>query len=203
MEHLTNPDSLSTRMTEPWFIDSYSADIELAMAGAAPAVPLAAVDRAKNKAQGSIYLNSARMARMQGDALLMRHFLLRAKAVHQIDAETLVHWESTFLLEAAVQRLAQLLQDLGAKEILLEDTPLLRTIVTQLEPAVRVRWSGSEGLTFLDVVDWCRVTDFPIRVVADGGGAKVEFDEPRATRMLQDLPRGFALIMQDYRTDEP
>jgi hypothetical protein len=224
MEHLANPDSLSTRMTEPWFIDSYSADIELAMAGGAQPVPLAAVDGAKNKAQGWIYLNAARMARMQGDALLMRHFLLRAKAVHQVDAGTLVHWESNFLLEAAAQRLAQLLQDLGAKRILLEDLPVLRTIAAQLEPAVpgadwrfglpardaqdrqevRVRWSGGEGgVAFLDVVDGCRLTDFPIRVLAEGGSARIEFEQPDAARMLEALTRGFALMMEDYRTEEP
>ena len=222
MEHLTNPDSLSTRMTEPWFIDNYGADIELAMAGASRPVPLAAVDRAKNIAQGTIYLNAARMARMQGDPLLMRHFLLRAKAIHQIDAATLVHWESTFLLEAAGRRLAQVLEELGAKKILVEDLPLLRAIAAQLEAAVpdadwrfglpakaspdprevQVRWSGGEGLVFLEVVDWCRVTDFPIRLAPEGS-AQIEFADPVAARMLEETPRGFALMMEDYRTDEP
>jgi hypothetical protein len=223
MEHLANADSLSARFSEPWALDSYSADIELAMSGAAEPVPLAAVDRAKNAAQGAMYLQAVRIARMQAEPLLMRHFLLRAKAVHQTDMETLVHWESAFLLDAAVQRLALVLRDMGARKVLLEDAPVLRALAEALESAlpgvacrlgapgeadarqqVSVRWSAQEGLSFLDVVDWCRVTDFPIRLAVDGSGnATIDYEEPRARRMLEQVPAAFSLMMTDYKTLEP
>ena len=72
------------------------------------------------------------MARIQGDALLMRHFLLRAKAIHKIDEASLVHWEAAFLIDAAMQRMAQGLRDIGAKRAFFEDAPALGTLAAQL-----------------------------------------------------------------------
>jgi glycosyltransferase involved in cell wall biosynthesis len=148
MEHLTNPDSLSTRLTEPWFMDFVTADVEIAMAGGAQPVALELLDRAKNSIHGMAYLQAARMARIQGDALLTRHFLLRARATHMIDDASLVHWEAAFLLDAAVQRLAQVLRDIGSRKLTLEPQPALQRIAQQLEtmlPEVRILAPGARG----------------------------------------------------------
>jgi hypothetical protein len=132
MGHLRNPDSLTTNLTEPWFIDYVNGDIELALAGAEREIPLAVLEGAKNPVQGTLYLHAARMARIQGDALLMRHFLLRAKAVHKMDEASLMHWEAAFLIDAAMQRTAQMLRDVGAKRVFVEDHPTLGKIAAQL-----------------------------------------------------------------------
>ena len=132
MGHLRNPDSLTTKLTEPGFIDYVNADIELTMASAEREIPLAVLEGAKNSVQGTLYLHAARMARIQADALLMRHFLLRAKAVHKVDEASLMHWEAAFLIDATTQRMAQLLRDVGAKRVFVEDHPVLEKIATQL-----------------------------------------------------------------------
>lgn len=132
MEHLKNPDSLTTNLTEHWFMDYVTGDIELALASAEREVPLAVLERAKNSVQGALYLHAARMARIRADALLMRHFLLRAKAIHKMDEASLMNWEAAFLIDAAVQRMAQMLQDVGAKRVFVEDNPALEKIAAQL-----------------------------------------------------------------------
>ena len=231
MEHLTNPDSLSTRLTEPWFMDVVSADIELAIASAERAVPLAVLDRAKNSLQGAVYLQAARMARIQADALLMRHFLLRAKAIHMIDEASLVHWETAFLIDAAMQRMAQVLQDIGAKRAFVEDVPALEAISARLAlmlpeldcrtrrldkraaqdwPDVKILWNagdagdrptgGSPAFSFLEIVDWCRVTQSPISIdVDEDRNCRIRYQQPAVAQLLADSPRAFQILMQDYR----
>ena len=231
MEHLANPDSLTTNLTEHWFMDYANADIEIAMASAERAVPLAVLDSAKNTMQGMVYLEAARMARIQGDALLMRHFLLRAKAIHKIDEASLVHWEAAFLVDAAMQRMAQVLRDIGAKKAFFEDAPALGILAEQLalmlpeldcrtrQPDrratedrhdVEIFWSvgdaggrstggGSLAFSLVDIVEWCRVTHFPISIDVDQDGSyMVRYHQPDVAQLLATSPPKFQTLMGDY-----
>lgn len=217
MDHLANAESLSTRMTEHWFADFAVADIELAMARARPALPLGTVELAKNEVQGRLYLQAARMARMHADPLLMRHFLLRARAIGMIDDSTLVQWESTFLLDAALQRLAQLIEDLGVRRVR-TTSAFPEALAERLQvnlPALRIVPDGADAtlawqhgepgagvpppplLCFLDVLESCRVTEFAVNVDPAGDGG-LEFADPAAQSLLDRQTEAFYLLMADY-----
>lgn len=225
--HLSNPDSLSSRLPEPWFVDFVTGDIEVAMASMEQPVGQAVVSHVRRAVLGLVYLNAARFARIRGDLLLMRHFLQRSKALEMAGNDLLAHWESAFLVATAVQRLARQLGDLGARRVILEDSAPMRLVAAQLQAALpgakcelrlqpgdagdpheaSVTWAPS-GLdragprfAFLDVVGWCRVTAFPMSVgIGADGRLAIAYAAPEAAELLRRVPRSFSVMMENYGT---
>ena len=116
--------------------------------GLAPrAIDAATLTGAKTLVQTNVYRHAARLARQQGDALLMRHFLLRCKSLRAVDAECLVQWEAAFLHPAAMQRLSQMLGDLGAATVCLDEGAAAAGLGARLAahcPAILVQASFGE-----------------------------------------------------------
>jgi len=223
--HLSNPDSLSSRLPEPWFIDYVAGDVELAMASMAQPVGEAVASHVRRAVMGLVYLNAARFARIRGDLVLMRHFLQRCKAIEMAGSDLLVHWEAAFLVATAIQRLARQLADTGAQRVFLEDTAPMRLVAAQLQaalpaakcelrragdaagdrPDARVGWEQAEGgasapsFAFLDVLGWCRVTAFPVSVgVGADGKLAMTYAAPEAAALLRSVPRSFSVMMENY-----
>lgn len=225
--HLSNPDSLSSRLPEPWFIDYVTGDIEVAMASVEPPAGPAVVAHVRRAVLGLVYVNAARFARIRGDLLLMRHFLQRARALEIAGNDLLVHWEAAFLLDTAIQRLARQLGDLGAKRVVLEDVPAMRPVAARLQAALPdaklewrragdaagarpdawVGWAQAEGgagaarFAFLDILGWCRVTAYPVSVgIGADGKLALAHAAPEAQELLRRVPRNFSVMMQNYGT---
>lgn len=227
--HLSNPESLSSRLPDPWFVDFVTGDIELAMASMEQPVGQAVASHVRRAVLGLVYLNAARFARIRGDLLLMRHFLQRSKAIETAGNALLVHWESAFLVATAVQRLARQLGDVGARRVSVEDTAPMRLVAAHLQAALpgakcelhrrrndagdrhdaRVTWAqgGTEGggagphFAFLDIVGWCRVTAFPVSVgIGADGRLAIAHAAPEAAELLRRVPREFSVMMEDYGT---
>ena len=131
-QHFINPDSLSTKMSEPSFHDAYDADIEIAFASMPEPLPGETLDRVRKEFNKIIYLQAARMCRMRQEYMLMWQFLMRAKVVGVAEA-TLVECEEEFLLKVALRQLAQLFGDIGASKVCVENTPLMLALKSELQ----------------------------------------------------------------------
>jgi hypothetical protein len=230
-QHFRNPDSLSSKMTEPWFRDAWHADLELAFAGASHGLPRSVLDKLRKDVLQTLYLQSARMARIREDHELMWHFLRRAKAVGGVDEACLVQTEHTFLLDLVVRRLLRLFRDLGVTSVYAQDTPLLNAVRAQLQalqpglawlPGGALQQPGNEGMrlfdaydsgaamqtaagavmAFRDVVDAARLTAHPIDLTVAHGRVAVEFPSDPAAELARKPSEGYAILMSDYADAE-
>jgi len=127
-QHYRNPVSVSTGMTEHWFQDYSHADIELAVAGAAGALPPQVTEKIRQDFLQVVYLQCARMARSRNDLALMWHFLRRSKAVGGVDEACLVRCERLLLIDIAAERLHRIVQDTGSQCLVADDTPLMECL---------------------------------------------------------------------------
>jgi glycosyltransferase involved in cell wall biosynthesis len=231
-QHFRNPESLSNRMTEPWFRDAWHADVELAFAGASHGLPRSTLDKRRKDVLQILYLQSARMARIREDHELMWHFLRRAKAVGGVDEACLVQIERTFLVDLVMRRLQRLFRDLGITSVFAQDTPLLDAVRAQLQalqpglawlPGGAGPQPGNEGLrlfdaydsgaamqtaagavmAFRDVVDAARLTAHPIDLAVAHGRVVVEFPAGPAAELARRPSDGYAILMADYADIEP
>lgn len=148
IQHCRNPLSVSANMTDHWFHDYSHADIELAVAGAAHALSPQVMEKIRRDFLQVTYLQSARMARIRNDPVLMWHFLRRAKAVGGVDEACLVRCERLLLIDVAVERLHRIIQDTGIELIVAEDTPLMEYLQFKLSRlAPDLEWALPEEAT--------------------------------------------------------
>lgn len=226
-QHCRNADSLSTRMTEPWFHDCCHADIELMCSLAARSAPPGTVETIRLAFLKTIYLQSARMALLSGDLTLLWHFLRRAKAVGGVDEGCLARCERDHLSAVVALRLATIISDVGAGWVDAEPSPLLDAVVAQLKrlvptlrsgpravgeaaPGATLRLLGSYDasaasapgadatVAYLDLVETCRLTWHPVRFEVDGGDVVVRFASPRGVEQVNEASAGYEMLAYPY-----
>jgi len=127
-QHFRNADSLTTSMTEHWFIDYVNADIEVALSDIMQLLPETAVETMRQHMLKIVYFQAVRMANLDNDYILMWHFLRRLKAIRGIDDTCLTKCESQFLLKLTIDRIQRITGDTETKIIFYQNTPLLQKL---------------------------------------------------------------------------
>ncbi len=226
-QHCRNADSLSMRMTEPWFHDFCHADIELMCSIAAKPAPPETVEALRLSILRMIYLHSVRMARLKGAPALMWHFLRRAKAVGGIDEACLAQCERDLLATVALLRLITIIEDTGSHSLAVEEGPIMDAVCNQLgsllaRPLSVTRFTGAplpEGVlclleafdpqraaslhagtivAYLDIVETCRLTTHPIQISAESGRLAVHFTSQSGSTLLNESSPGYSIMMETY-----
>lgn len=146
-QHFRNSDSLTTNMTEHWFIDYVNADIEVALSDIIDSLPPGSTEMMRHKMLQIIYFQAARMAKLSEDYGLMWHFLRRLKAIGGASADCLVKCENAFLLQVVIERICIIVQELGATTVLFQDIPLLQKLTELIQPRMtNITWKGFTSL---------------------------------------------------------
>lgn len=140
IQHTRSAGSLSTNLTESWFIDYFVADIELAIADIKDQLPANKLDEMRNNALKNLYFQAARRANLAKDYNLLWHFLKRAKAVDGVSINFLVQCEKAYLVKATIDRIAIIIHQLAAKTLYYQDTPFvsyflhaIKTLIPELK----------------------------------------------------------------------
>ncbi|MCU0869193.1 MAG: glycosyltransferase [Burkholderiales bacterium] len=110
-QHLTNADSLTSRMAEPWFIDMVNADLEMALSNARDGAAAAGLEPARQKLLPVIYFQAARMSALTGDANAAWFFLRRLGAVAGLPDDLALHCERHFAHDLLCTRVARIAAD--------------------------------------------------------------------------------------------
>jgi hypothetical protein len=109
-QHRTSSESLTARMAEPWFLDMWFADMELA--AGVPGVNLdpTVLERARQRMMRTLYLQAARMSQNRNSYYEMWFFLRRLVGI-QGAGDIALHAETKFCHEFVLERLRRLVID--------------------------------------------------------------------------------------------
>jgi GT2 family glycosyltransferase len=110
-QHLTNADSLTSRMAEPWFIDLVNADLEFALSGLGTRAPAAGLEAARQALLPTIYFQAARMSIGAGQAMQAWFFLRRHAAVAGLPDAVALPFERSFVHELLCERVVRVVAD--------------------------------------------------------------------------------------------
>lgn len=109
-QHRTSSESLTSRMAEPWFLDMWFADIELAAGMPGADLEVGLLESARQQMMRTLYLQAARMSQNQKRYYELWFFMRRLMAINGA-GDLVLHAESNFLHEFVVERLRRLLDD--------------------------------------------------------------------------------------------
>lgn len=116
-QHLTNGNSLTSRMAEAWFLDMANADIELAVSGCLESLPADAMIGARQKLLQLMYLQAARMSINHKRPYLLWMFLRRLNALQIQGDEMLLKCEYHFTHDFIVDRIECIIRDGELKKV--------------------------------------------------------------------------------------
>lgn len=131
-QHLTNGNSLTSRMAEAWFLDMANADIELAVASCLERLPPEALAQARQKLLHTLYFQAARMSVGQKSPYLLWMFLRRLTALGQPDDALLLKCEHHFMHDLLVQRITTILRDTQVATVHVVGSPTLDAVLGEV-----------------------------------------------------------------------
>ncbi|APW37327.1 hypothetical protein RD110_09085 [Rhodoferax koreense] len=224
-QHLTNGNSLTSRMGEAWFLDMANADIELAVASCLDLLPPEALPGARQKLLHTLYFQAARMAVGQKSPYLLWMFLRRWTALGQPDDSLLLKCEHHFMHDFLVQRLGAVVRDTQAATLHVIASPPLEAVLAEVRqhmPALRCvpyepahapadddylacaeRAAGDApgAARQLVLVEWfaqLRLTRHPARLSVQGLRVVVDYDTAEARAALAEPSQAFTVICAPY-----
>ncbi|MDH3326110.1 MAG: glycosyltransferase [Gammaproteobacteria bacterium] len=226
-QHFRNTESLTTSMTEHWFIDYVNADIEVALSGIMEHIPPDSTETMRHRMLKIIYLQAARMARLSEDYVVMWHFINRLRAINEIDDEFLTKCEVVFLLQLTINRVHRIAQDTGSNIINYEATPLINKLVEIMKPTVNniifkpfnsdhvsiegqlyllqsydnefiSKYRLKNVIAFTDLLKSFRLTNHPIGINTDTSGIKIYFTDKTGTDILNTQSVSFDRLNSKY-----
>ena len=117
-------------LTEGFYHDEYRSDYELFFAEMdldfANADQLAGITQFIRSRCVPAYMQGVRFARLKGEYLTERNFLLRAKVYGLVNYDKLQEWERSFLLSAVAERLWKIIKGMPEiKTLVVEKTPVM------------------------------------------------------------------------------
>lgn len=229
-QHVTTTVSLTSSMTEAWFIDMGMADIELARA-MLPADPEGwNLWTAKGRLTQLFYFQAARMAWNRHNYPLLWLMLQRCKAVGVGSDELLAKCEFSFMHDFIAQRIGRTLSDLGCTRIVHEETPAVLSVLPALRqqcPALTFHpWDPREiddGDTALlcentarraaeapplapmlglqDAFDALRLTPHPARLWVEGERLALRYTEQTGNDLLSQDTGAFQRLCAPYSSE--
>ncbi len=226
-QHVTTTVSLTSGMTEAWFIDMGMADLELARASLPGDVPGWNLWQAKAKMTQLFYFQAARMAWNKNDYVLLWLMLNRCKAVGVASEELLTKCEYSFMHDFIAQRLARTLVDLGCIRVLHETTPavaaLLPTLQERCSTLQFAEWDPREPddghtallceraerharelpplmpvVSVIDVFNTLRLTAHPAQLAVNGERLALRYTDQAAIDQLTDNTGSFQRLCAPY-----
>ncbi|MDH5395631.1 MAG: glycosyltransferase [Gammaproteobacteria bacterium] len=226
-QHLQNIESLSTKMTEHWFIDYTNADIELALSDIIDILPPNSIEKIRRQMHHLIYLHAARMALSKNDYSLMWHFFRRLKAVGGLPPEDLIKCEATFLLRVVIERICVVANELGVTTILFQDNPLMQKLKELVQSEIKgivcksfisidddsehqlyllqvydrnfISLSGvNKVIALADLLEALRLTSYQIGVNVGNDQINISYLEETAIDLLKKPSLGFQIINSQY-----
>jgi glycosyltransferase involved in cell wall biosynthesis len=132
-QHRTSEISLTTRMSESWFIDMANADLELCFADSTLGLNKSEIEKCRKGLLDVIYFQAARMALLQKSYYTYWLFVKRYLALNNTDDDFPILLDQSFLKEVTIHRVAQIIRDCKFKKIcLLEEHHYLSEIVKEV-----------------------------------------------------------------------
>ncbi len=228
-QHLTTTDSLTTGMTEAWFIDMGMADLEMAQAQLGK-VNGWSLQEAKARLCQLFYFQACRMAWNKGDHALLWFFLSRSKAVGAIGEELLVKCEYSFMHEFVMGRLARVITDAACDRVSYLPSTLVNGLLSELQsrcpgtsfealtpgaelagntvllsesnPGDQVNDSSRGTSVFIDdLFDYFRLTAHPAKLVLEGSRMAVRFASHAAFELLSENSGNFQRLCNVYSSE--
>lgn len=220
-QHLTNADSLTSRMPEPWFLDVVNADLELAVAGR-PGLPADALEDARRRLLPMMYFQAARMSANTCAYRQLWLFLRRYQAVSPGADDLLLACEQRFLHEVLVERLEALLADGGFDPVGCLPSPMVEAAVAALSPRLPAtrfvalpaaeppalvlcdrhedgRATGvARVLALQDLLGQHRLTRHPAMLAAAGGRLVFVPESPAVRARAAAVPPALAALLAPY-----
>jgi glycosyltransferase involved in cell wall biosynthesis len=141
-QHRTSSESLTARMAEPWFLDMWFADMEVA--AGLPGVNLepSVLERARQRMMRTLYLQAARMSQNSNSYYEMWFFLRRLIGIQGAE-DIALHAESNFCHEFVLERLRRVLMDGQYQTVRVAPHTLAAALAAKLD--VRVEDIGAEA----------------------------------------------------------
>lgn len=225
-QHRTSSESLTARMAEPWFLDMWFADMEVA--AGLPGVNLdpAVLERARQRMMRTLYLQAARMSQNRNSHYEMWFFLRRLIGI-QGAGDIAMHAETHFCHEFVSERLRRLVIDGQYRSIRVAPNSLASSLVGQYGVSVRYadddvpamqdtggpelvlvddaralaglgRAVGSTVLAVTDLVGQVRLTLIPARPELKAGKLHLEYLNEKDRAALSESSMGFQVLMAPY-----
>jgi len=227
-QHLTNSDSLTSRMAEAWFIDMANADIELAVSSCAALLPPGTMGKTREKLLQLMYFQATRMAISQGQPYLVWLFLRRLMGVGDVSPELMVQCEARFAHDFVLERVARILRDGEESVVDVVASPTVDALVAALRgvlPQVRFdpaagpsssfvlcerrddatalgAGAGARVLALDDLFGQLRLTGFTAALAADDGRLVVRYADAAVEQAAAEPSTGLAMLCTPY-TEAP
>ena len=149
-QHRATTVSLTTRMSESWFLDMANADLELCFSDLDFEIPKERLAHYRTKLLSLIYFQAARMAMLQGYYYIFWLFIKRFVSLGNINNDFLKRIDREFLLKITVERIAQIINDSNFKEVQLmpnmhEIDNFVSVVNSKLEFAVLTNSTGDNS----------------------------------------------------------
>jgi hypothetical protein len=223
-QHLTNSESLTSRMAEAWFIDMANADLEIAISGALSALPPDALATARQRLLQLLYYQAARMSISKKSPYILWLFLRRLLALGGTPEDLFIKCEYHFVHDFVMERIATILQDRGARKIgylptasvcaVIEEIgqtiPDLRAIELSsaddiadadfviLEQAQQKTPEMKNVIALVDLLNQFRLTRHPGRPCLLQGRMTIQYTEQAAIDLLRGDTPSFRNICAPY-----
>jgi len=225
-QHLTNSNSLTSRMAEAWFLDMANADLELAVSSCLDLLPPEALPEARQKLLHTLYFQAARMSVGQKSPYLLWMFLRRLTALKQPDDTLLLKCEHHFMHDFLVQRMAAILGDTQATVVHVVGSPVLDAVLAEVRQSLpslrcvayvpdstpaegdyllsaeRAATDAAPGFARRLVLDelfqQLRLARHPAQLVLNGTRAVVQYTAAEGQAALAAPSHGFTVIRAPY-----
>lgn len=220
-QHLTNSESLTTRMAEPSFLDMVNADLELALVDCDGLRPNA-LETARRDFLRLIYFQATRMSLGRGDYYLVWLFLRRMAAIDPTSEPLMLRAETEFIHDFLVQRLAALIRDGQYDVCRFAPTPRVLQLLPGLRravPSVEFRTEspvadllvfylddegsdlaagGRPGIALEDLCGQCRLTRRAAHLSEKGGRLTLTFADEDVDRLAFAAGPNFDVLRAPY-----
>ena len=216
-QHFRNPESLSSNMADPSFIDMFVADIEVALSDLKGSLPPDTTEKIRIHTLQVLYYQAARMCRIKKDYTMLWLFLRRAKSVGVLFDDSLSKFEICYLIEAVLDRLVRVIADLEVSKIQFWNTPVMQGLIILLQKRMpNVMWHSCDDpalltdninimvekyddiqfpesssnivIAFMDVLVSLRLTSYPIEVTLNGNNELTLVFSDQSGQYFHNLP---------------
>ena len=135
-QHRTSSESLTSRMSESWFLDMANADLELAVRYSNNLLSHDSLERRRTKLLKLLYFQAVRMACSKKQFYVVWLFLMRLRGIGGGSELLFLKIEKEFIQQLLFDRLRQLVLDSESKTVRYTNHPLLRIIADWLKMEV-------------------------------------------------------------------
>ena len=221
-QHLTNSESLTSRMSEAAFLDMVNADFEIALADCRADLNDNALEDSRRNFMRLMYFQAARMSIGRKQFYLVWLFLKRMVAIDPSQEALMVRAEAEFIHDFLVERLTTLIADGQYGDVFYSAAPateLVVSILAQALPGVRFArlegpggpsgfylrqgpapaggWHGC-GIAIEDLCDQVRLTRHGARLTVRGERLGFDFIDAGINHVAVQAVQSFDVLTAPY-----